>query len=86
VILLHVNGGIHNDTLGLGNIKSPYKKWIHLAAENDIVLIVPNAIDGTNNRRGWNGCRDDARGNYDLDDVSFITNLKIRPTRIMILT
>lgn len=72
VILLHGNGSSSDDLMGETDIKAPYKKWIQIATENNIILLIPNGVVGTNGNAGWNDCRADAIGNPDQDDTAFI--------------
>ncbi|MFK7809357.1 MAG: PHB depolymerase family esterase [Saprospiraceae bacterium] len=75
VLLFHGNGGNYNDVLGLSNVKAPYKAWLDLAVEEDLIIAVPNGTLGSNNKRGWNDCRNDASTNPTVDDVQFIEEL-----------
>ncbi|MET2984724.1 alpha/beta hydrolase family esterase [Aureibaculum conchae] len=75
VFLFHANRSNYNLLLGIGltanrEIKAPYKTWINIAQQENIVLVVPNGID-----RGWNDCRNDATGNPNSDDVLFTEKL-----------
>lgn len=75
VILLHGNGGNFDDVLGVSNVKSPQKVWLNLAEQNDFIIVVPNGSLGSENKRGWNDCRNDALGNPETNDVFFIDQL-----------
>lgn len=75
VFLFHANRSNYNLILGIGltanrEIKAPYKRWINIAQQENIILVVPNGTD-----RGWNDCRNDATGNPNSDDVLFTSNL-----------
>ncbi len=75
VILLHGNGGSHDDMLGLTGVKAPYKLWLDIAQQENIIVLVPNGTLGSSNARGWNDCRNDASTNPTTDDVGFIRAL-----------
>ena len=75
VILLHGNRSSNDELLGFTNVKAPYKIWEEIAAQENIILIVPNGTNGSSGHRGWNDCRNDASGNPDANDVLFIDNL-----------
>ena len=75
ILLFHGNGGNYNDVLGITGVKAPYKVWLEMALEEDLIVIVPNGTLGSNDKRGWNDCRTDASGNPTINDVSFIENL-----------
>ncbi|MCC6836644.1 MAG: hypothetical protein IT213_16780 [Cytophagales bacterium] len=72
VFLFHGNGGSSDDMLGLTNIKAPYKIWLNIASQENLILVVPN---GTVGSRGWNDCRNDAATNPTSNDVLFINTL-----------
>lgn len=75
VFLFHGNGGSNDDLLGLTNVKAPYKVWLDIASQENLIIIVPNGTLGSNNSRGWNDCRNDAPTNPTSDDVQFISDL-----------
>lgn len=75
VMLFHGNGGSHDDILGLTGIKAPYKIWLDLAQQENLILVVPNGTLGSSNSRGWNDCRADAATNPTTNDVQFVIDL-----------
>jgi polyhydroxybutyrate depolymerase len=75
VFLLHGNGSNNDDILGLSGIKSPYKVWLDIAMEENLIIIAPNGTKGSNDKRGWNDCRSDASANPNVNDVGFIVDL-----------
>ncbi|MEL6558539.1 MAG: hypothetical protein AAFQ94_10165 [Bacteroidota bacterium] len=75
LFLLHGNGSSYNDLTGLNNVKSPYKPWLDIAEDENIILVIPNGNIGSSNRRGWNDCRSDAPTNPNSADVLFISSL-----------
>ena len=75
VVLLHGNRSSNDELMGFTNAKAPYKTWETIAAQENIILIVPNGTDGSSGHRGWNDCRSDAEGNPDVNDVLFIESV-----------
>lgn len=75
ILLLHGNGGSHDQILGLNGTKAPHQVWLDIALQENIILVVPNGAVGPNGKRGWNDCRNDAPTNPDSDDVRFISEL-----------
>lgn len=75
VFLFHGNGGSSDDMLGLTNIKAPYKIWLNIASQENLILVVPNGTVGSSGSRGWNDCRNDAATNPTSNDVLFINTL-----------
>lgn len=75
LFLLHGNRSNNNEIMGFTGQKAPYKVWEDLALQENLILVVPNGINGSNGHRGWNDCRSDANGNPDSNDVRFIENL-----------
>lgn len=75
VVLLHGNRSSNDELLGFTNVKAPYKIWEKIAAQENIILIVPNGTNGSSGHRGWNDCRNDSEGNPDANDVLFIESL-----------
>jgi polyhydroxybutyrate depolymerase len=75
VFLFHGNGGSYDDMVGLTNLKAPYKIWINIALQENLIIVVPNGILGSSNSRGWNDCRNDASTNPTSNDVQFTNEL-----------
>ena len=75
VFLLHGNGGSSDDVIGDTGVKSPFKVWLTLAAENNLIVIIPNGNKGSSDRRGWNDCREETNENPTSNDVLFLNNL-----------
>jgi len=75
VILLHGNRSSNDELIGFTNAKAPYKVWETIAAQENLILIVPNGTNGSSGHRGWNDCRSDSEGNPTTNDVLFIENL-----------
>ena len=75
VVLLHGNRSSNDQLIGLKGAKAPYKVWLDIAERENIILAIPNGKRGSNNHRGWNDCRNDAKTNPNEDDVLFISAL-----------
>jgi polyhydroxybutyrate depolymerase len=75
VFLFHGNGGNYDDLLGFSNLKAPYKIWLDIAKQENLILIIPNGSPGSTSSRGWNDCRNDAPTNPSTNDIQFIVNL-----------
>lgn len=73
VFLFHGNRSSNDLILGLGingTIKAPYKIWLTIATQENVILVVPKGINN-----GWNDCRSDANGNPNSNDVEFTNEL-----------
>lgn len=75
VMLLHGNKSNNDEILGITGVKAPYKIWLDVAEQENIILIIPNGSEGSSGNNGWNDCRSDAEGNPDSSDVLFTSNL-----------
>jgi len=75
VVLMHGNGIDYDKILGIPFGKAPYKVWLDIAEQENIILIVPNGSEGPDEDNGWNDCRNDAMGNPSSNDVLFIETL-----------
>ncbi len=81
VFLFHGNKSNYNEIIGIDpsivnrSIKAPYKAWLPLAEQEDIILIIPNGTEGASGDNGWNDCRNDATGNPASNDVLFSADL-----------
>ncbi len=75
VLLFHGNGGSSDDMVGLTGVKAPYKVWLEIASQENLIIVVPNGTVGSSNSRGWNDCRNDAPTNPTTNDVEFVVSL-----------
>jgi polyhydroxybutyrate depolymerase len=75
VFLFHGNGGSYDELLGLTGVKAPYKVWLDIANQENLIIVVPNGTLGSLNTRGWNDCRNDAPRTPTVNDVQLIMNL-----------
>ncbi|MDB4291975.1 prolyl oligopeptidase family serine peptidase [Maribacter sp.] len=81
VLLFHGNKSNNDEIIGIDrsflnrDIKAPYKVWLTLAEQENIILVIPNGSEGSGGDNGWNDCRNDATGNPVSDDVLFSTDL-----------
>jgi polyhydroxybutyrate depolymerase len=56
-------------------VKAPYIPWFDIAANEGLILVIPDGTIGLKNSQGWNDCRNDAPRIPASDDVGFITTL-----------
>ncbi len=75
VFLFHGHSLNNSALIGLNGEKAPYKVWLDLAQQENIILTVPNGLYTSDNEKGWNDCRADAPTNSRADDVLFISSL-----------
>lgn len=75
VLLFHGNGSNYDDMLGFTGVKAPYKVWLDIALQENIIVLVPNGALGSTDSRGWNDCRNDALTNPTLNDIQFTLDL-----------
>ena len=75
IILFHGNGGSADNISGLSHVKAPYIPWFDIAANEGLILVIPDGTIGLKNSQGWNDCRNDAPRIPASDDVGFITTL-----------
>ncbi len=81
VLLFHGNKSDHDEIIGIDrsvlnrDLNAPYKLWLDLAAQENIILVIPNGTEGSSGDNGWNDCRSDAQGNPDSNDVLFSSTL-----------
>lgn len=81
-ILLHGKSDTAEGLLGVSdaNRNTPYRPWLDIAEQNNIILIVPNGTLDDSDVQGWNDCRGDGSGNPNIDDVAFIREV-LRTTK-----
>lgn len=75
VLLLHGNGGSAAQLLGRGGETAPFRRWLDVAEQHRLILLLPNGNIGPNDDRGWNDCRGDATTNPEDDDMAFLDAL-----------
>jgi polyhydroxybutyrate depolymerase len=75
VFLFHGNGGSADGIAGLTKVKAPYLPWFDIAANEGLILVIPDGTIGLKNSQGWNDCRNDAPRIPATDDVGFINTL-----------
>ncbi len=75
IFLFHGNGGSADNIAGLSHVKAPYIPWFDIAANEGLILVIPDGTIGPKNSKGWNDCRNDAPRIPASDDVGFITTL-----------
>ncbi|WP_430906631.1 alpha/beta hydrolase family esterase [Maribacter sp. 2-571] len=93
VMLLHGNKSNNDEILGLTNVTAPYKIWLNIAEQENIILVVPNGSKGSTGDNGWNDCRSDSQGNPTSNDVLFastlidfvLTEYQANPDRVFVM-
>ncbi|TMM59042.1 hypothetical protein FEE95_06305 [Maribacter algarum] len=80
VFLFHGNKSDNDQLIGIGglfnrDIKAPYKVWLSIAEQENIILVIPKGLEGSTGDNGWNDCRNDAGGNPDSNDALFSSTL-----------
>jgi len=75
VLLLHGHGGSADYMSGHSGKITPYTKWQDIADREGWVLVIPDGEMGSDNFRGWNDCRKNAKTNPETDDVKFLNAL-----------
>jgi polyhydroxybutyrate depolymerase len=76
VILLHGHGASAALMIGLkafAGLKTD--EWARVAERENILLIAPDGVKGSDGKPAWNDCRADATTNAPTDDVGFISAL-----------
>lgn len=71
VMLFHGHSGNHHEIIE----STPYKAWLDLAHQENILVVIPNGLYTSDIEKGWNDCRADALTNSPADDVLFIHTL-----------
>lgn len=72
VIVLHGHAGSANLVFGKERLNAPMQQWLEIADREQLLVIAPDGIKGSDEKRGWNDCRADASTNPKSDDVGFI--------------
>jgi polyhydroxybutyrate depolymerase len=75
ILLLHGHRGDADVMTGENGKRAPYKVWLSIAEREGLILLIPDGEYGSDNYRGWNDCREDARTNPPTDDVKFLDTL-----------
>ena len=81
VLLLHGHMGDADVMTGENHKKAPYKLWLKVAERDGWVVLVPDGEYGSDNNRGWNDCRGNAKTNPQVDDMAFLGLLLDKITR-----
>ena len=72
LLVLHGHGGGASQVVGP---RWPGAAWTAIADRERWLLVVPQGLDGTDGRPGWNDCRADAGTNPGSDDAGFLRAL-----------
>jgi polyhydroxybutyrate depolymerase len=76
VILLHGHGASAAMMIGQkAFVGLRTDEWARLAEKENILLIAPDGVKGSDGKQAWNDCRADATTNAETDDVGFISAL-----------
>lgn len=77
VIYLHGHGDNMRHIVGKARLKSASSVWMDVAEQERFLVLYPLGAKASGRRAktGWNDCRDNARGNPQLDDVAFVRRL-----------
>jgi len=75
VLLLHGHSGSGDHILGLDGVVSPFKLWLDVALEENLILVAPDGVRGASGQQGWNDCRRVANITPESDDVQFVDHL-----------
>jgi polyhydroxybutyrate depolymerase len=74
VFLLHGHGGSKEQVVGRDGQPGAYWRWLSIAMEHDLILVIPNGSIGPDKKRGWNDCRINSK-TPDTDDIGFMQAL-----------
>lgn len=72
VLVLHGHAGSASLVFGKERLDAPMQQWLEIAEREQLLVIAPDGLKGSDNKRGWNDCRTDASTNPKGDDVGFI--------------
>jgi polyhydroxybutyrate depolymerase len=72
VIVLHGHTGSGSLVFGKERLNAPMQQWLAIADREQLLVIAPDGVKGSDDKRGWNDCRADAGTNPKTDDVGFI--------------
>lgn len=75
VMLFHGHSSTMDQLIGASGETSPYKIWLDIAQQENILLAIPNGLYVSENEKGWNDCRADAPTNSKANDVQFVSLL-----------
>jgi polyhydroxybutyrate depolymerase len=75
VIVLHGHVGSAAQVLGRERIAAPLSMWLHIADREQLLVLAPDGMLGSDGKTGWNDCRADAVSNPHGDDVGFFNAL-----------
>lgn len=75
VLSLHGHMGSKEYNSGTSGKKSPHKIFREIGEKEKFFIIYPQGEKGGDKKRGWNGCRADAKSNPETNDTKFISEL-----------
>jgi polyhydroxybutyrate depolymerase len=75
VIVLHGHAASAATVFGKDRVNGPMQQWLTIADREQVLVLAPDGVKGSDDKRGWNDCRADASTNPHTDDVGFINAL-----------
>ena len=72
VLLFHGHLGSGAIVLGKKSIAAPMSVWLDIADREQVLVIAPDGVKGSDGQTGWNDCRADAETNPHSDDTGFV--------------
>ena len=73
VLLLHGHIGTAANALGSGKMPSPLSAWIDIVDREQLLVVAPQGLKGSDRQTGWRDCRSDNTTNPRVDDVAFVS-------------
>ena len=72
VLLFHGHMGSAAQLIGPKANASALSVWRDIADREQVLVIAPDGVKGSDNQTGWNDCRADAKSNPHTDDTGFV--------------
>ncbi len=72
VLLFHGHVGSGALVLGQKSITAPMSVWLEIADREQLLVIAPDGVKGSDGQTGWNDCRADAETSPHSDDTGFV--------------
>lgn len=72
VLLFHGHMGSAAGVLGKKSITAPMSVWLDIADREQVIVIAPDGVKGSDGETGWNDCRANADTNPHSDDTGFV--------------
>jgi polyhydroxybutyrate depolymerase len=71
IMLFHGHGGSAEHLLGMKRMSSPYVRWLEIAKQENLLLLIPKGEIGGDGKSGWADCRL-AASQPPTDDLAFV--------------